>query len=106
MDPCWTDFGGQDGAKLGPCWAYVGAWAPQKEHSKNISKNIHKNDAEEDGVPGGGGPLEQRKKEEKGYQGEKKMQKTPHGAQGAVVDIYIYIYMFTGRAGLGPARRA
>ena len=46
------------------------------------------------GSDGGGGPLEQRKKEEKGYQGEKKMQKTPHGAQGAVVDMYIYIYKY------------
>ena len=25
LDPSWTDFGGQDGAKLGPSWSQIGA---------------------------------------------------------------------------------
>ena len=94
LDRVWVDFGIQVGAKLGPCWAYVGSWAPQKEHSKNMSKNTLKKEAGRAENPGGG-PLEQRKTEEKGYQGDKNNAKgTPRRTRRGGGYIYVYIYIY------------
>ena len=96
----WTPVGPILEAKMGPSWGHVGpmlALGPLKKSiQKTAQKTYIKRTPRYPRYPGhrGGGPLEQRKKEEKGYQGEKKMQKTPHCAQGAVVDIYIYIYIY------------
>ena len=53
LDASWTEFGSILDAMLGLCWGYVGSWVPRKEHSKNISKNMHKKEAKEQPRAGG-----------------------------------------------------
>ena len=88
----WRPKQGQVGAMLGLCSLLGPSKRAFKKHFKKHAQKRAR--GPERPTESGGGPLEQRKTDEKGYQGEKKMQKIPHGAQGAVVDIYIYIYIY------------
>ena len=91
---------------MGPSWGHVGpmlALGPLKQSTQKTFQKTHTKRKLGALRCLGGGPLEQRKKKEKGYQGEKKMQKTPHMRTrrgGGYVRMYVcmhvcmYVFMY------------
>ena len=94
----WTPVGPILEAKMGPSWGHVGpmlALGPLKKSIQKTSQTKNPEITPRVNCHRVGGPLEQRKKRKKGIKEKRKCKRHPTCAQGAVVDIYVYLYVHT-----------